>query len=863
MIPAGPLLAELDQAPTGDPGPGRIGTGPDPLPAGAGPRLDRLARALARATSAAGTPLSVDPRTELQARTAHTGGRARGPVSAGGASRLLAAADGWVAVSLSRPEDRASVPAWLTLMGQSPPPRSPSPWAGVAGAVRRAPAAEAARAGQLLGLAVAVLDEVAVPSHPLRAEAVGPTARPGTLRGATVVDLSSLWAGPLCGRLLARAGATVLKVESTARPDGTRRGPAGFFAYLNQGKRSVVLDLGRAGGRAQLRDLLATADVVVESSRPRVWDHWGIDPAEVVSGGGVRAWLSITGYGRRGPEANRVAFGDDAAVAGGLVARDGGRPGFVADAAADPLSGVLGAAAVAAALGSDRRWLLDVALARTAAWVAGPERSAAPPRPRPRRRGPRSGGPRTLIRRARLTGRPADVVLEAGVVRHVRFHPGDRPPAPAGADLVVEADGGTLLPGLHDHHLHLLSLAASLRSLDLGEPGPAEPLSRLARAPGGSGWLRVVGYHESMGPLDRSRLDVLVPDRPVRVQHRSGSLWILNSAAADRVGLDTLGAVGVERDAAGRPTGRLFGLDDWLRERRDEDPPDLAAAAALLHRRGVTGVTDLTPVDRAERLDPLVAAARAGLALRLTAATGPELAGVPLDLGPVALGPVKVYLADHALPPLPAVLDAFGAARAAGRPVAVHAVSRDALALALAAWRTVGPAPGDRLEHGALVPRPAALDLGRLGVTVVTQPHFVVERGDRYLDDVDPADLPTLYPFASLLAAGVAVGVGTDAPFGTPDPWRAVRAAARRRTAGGRVLGAAERVPAPVALRSFLAGPQRPGGPSRRLGAGVPADLCLLEPRPLGGPPGRDGVRATWVAGRLVFGPGAGTPGHG
>jgi crotonobetainyl-CoA:carnitine CoA-transferase CaiB-like acyl-CoA transferase len=92
---------------------------------------------------------------------------------------------------------------------------------------------------------------------------------------------------------------------------------------------------------------------------------------------GPRVWASITGYGRDAPMADWVAFGDDAAVAGGLVARDGddgdagsGRPCFMADAVADPLSGMVAAAAVQDALSSGGRWLLDVALAEVASFVS-------------------------------------------------------------------------------------------------------------------------------------------------------------------------------------------------------------------------------------------------------------------------------------------------------------------------------------------------------------------------------------------------------------------------------------------------------------------------------------------------------------
>src|SRR5690606_8927807 len=106
----------------------------------------------------------------------------------------------------------------------------------------------------------------------------------------------------------------------------------------------------------------------------------------------------------------------------------------------------------------------------------------------------------------------------------------------------------------------------------------------------------------------------------------------------------------------------------------------------------------------------------------------------------------------------------------AGRATAAHCVTLPQLVLWLAALDQAGPAPGDRVEHGAVVPDDLLDDLGRLGVTVVTQPGFVAVRGDQYLDRVEPADRPWLYRVAGLLAAGVPVLFGSDSPYGPADP---------------------------------------------------------------------------------------------
>ena len=141
-----------------------------------------------------------------------------------------------------------------------------------------------------------------------------------------------------------------------------------FFERLNAGKEGVVVDFVHEA--PHLHDLISRADVVVEASRPRALAQVGISAEDVLSkGGGPRVWISITGYGRADP---RVAFGDDAAVGGGLVVYDGSGPCFCADAVADPLTGLAAADACLAALAVDERVLIDVPLARVAAAFAGP-----------------------------------------------------------------------------------------------------------------------------------------------------------------------------------------------------------------------------------------------------------------------------------------------------------------------------------------------------------------------------------------------------------------------------------------------------------------------------------------------------------
>jgi predicted amidohydrolase YtcJ len=437
-----------------------------------------------------------------------------------------------------------------------------------------------------------------------------------------------------------------------------------------------------------------------------------------------------------------------------------------------------------------------------------------------------------------------DVRLAAGLIAECA--PGLRPEP--GED-VMEAAGGVLLPGLHDHHVHLRALAAAAGSVSVGPPRTrtaAELAARLRAAdadlPPGA-WLRAVGYHESVaGALDRHALDRLVPRRPVRVQHRTGALWVVNSLAATRLGLDECDLGGVERDDAGRPTGRLWRMDRWLTGRVPGVTADLGAVSAKAGSFGITGFTDATPASTERDLAFL---ADAPIAQRLYCMAPP---GVHPPSATITTGPVKVMLDDATLPTLDDLAGRIRGAHAGGRPAAVHCVTRVQLVLTLAALDLAGRLPGDRIEHGAVVGADSVPDLR--GLTVVTQPHFVAERGEQYAADVPPDDLPDLWRLRSLIDAGVDVAAGSDAPFGGEDPWQVMRAAVRRPG----LLSPDEAVSPAWALALFLGEPAAPG--ARRLVApGRPADLALLRAGPLEVLHGlaSDLVAATFIGGEVAY----------
>lgn len=445
-----------------------------------------------------------------------------------------------------------------------------------------------------------------------------------------------------------------------------------------------------------------------------------------------------------------------------------------------------------------------------------------------------------------LDGRLSSVCIADGLVVGID----DNIPVRA-VDRVLDGRGGRILPGLADHHLHLFATAAQADSVDVSScpPGDLDALRARIAERADADRVRAVGLDDGGSDiLHRLDLDAICPTKPLRIQYRTGGLWVLNSAALDSLPQEIKGAAEFERDSAGNLTGRVWRGDALLRDDRVSSPPNLAFIGRLLARWGVTSITDASVTNDQAQARQLGKAARV-LPQRVTL-MGRE--AISSENAAWRVGPRKILLDESSLPDFDATIAAVKNAHREDRRVAFHCVTVTELLFALAVLRHAGVADGDRIEHGTLIPDDAMVELAEMELTVVAQPGFLLNRGDRYHSTLTSAEKKLLLRLQSLRRAGVGLAGGSDAPYGPLNPWLAMMAAVDRRTQSGVPLNIDEALSAEQALALYLGAPSNPGGGTRQITVNSVADLVVLKP---GARPGIDDdpVALTVIGGNVVY----------
>ncbi|MFF3330742.1 CaiB/BaiF CoA transferase family protein [Streptomyces sp. NPDC002888] len=209
---------------------------------------------------------------------------------------------------------------------------------------------------------------------------------PCPLTGLRVLDLATLFAGPLAATLLGDFGAEVIKVEHPTKPDPSRgHGPSKdgiglWWKVLGRNKRTTTLDLSKPGGRATLLRLAATADVVIENFRPGTLEKWDLGWEELSAANPRLILTRVTGFGQFGPYAHRPGFGTLAEAMSGFAAITGepdAPPVLPPFGLADSIAGLATAYAVLTALAARDRTgegqVVDMALIEPILTVLGPQ----------------------------------------------------------------------------------------------------------------------------------------------------------------------------------------------------------------------------------------------------------------------------------------------------------------------------------------------------------------------------------------------------------------------------------------------------------------------------------------------------------
>lgn len=403
---------------------------------------------------------------------------------------------------------------------------------------------------------------------------------------------------------------------------------------------------------------------------------------------------------------------------------------------------------------------------------------------------------------------------------------------------VIRAPAGSVVvPGFVDPHLHLRAMAAARCSVDLSALADGAAVRRgLAAAPG-DGWLRAVGWDDSLGhgPLTRADLDAACGHRPVVVHHATGYRLVLNTSALRALGTDP----------APDDDGELPSDHPALAGVPRLGPTELAAALRAIGEdltgSGVVAVEDATAFNGPADLDALTGA---GLTVGVRAMVGIH------DAGTAPPGTRVKVIVDEATSTAE-LSETISGAHRRGQPVALHVVDVGPLQVALDALAGAPPPPPgqpDRLEHVSLCLPEQVGAIARAGAVVVTQPAFLVHRSAKYRSSLSGVEQRWLYRVGSLLAAGVDVAASSDAPVVPARPLESVQAMVERDDPAERVdvVTALDLVTRRAAVASGAGG-------SGVLDPGHRADFTVLGADPTAVVPSALAdipVLATWVDGR-------------
>jgi hypothetical protein len=486
----------------------------------------------------------------------------------------------------------------------------------------------------------------------------------------------------------------------------------------------------------------------------------------------------------------------------------------------------------------------------------------------------------------------------------------------------ADMQGLTIVPGFNDCHMHILPYGLDLARADLSPAAGVTSVSELIVAlqrwreqNPQSEWALGNRYDQNTFPgaahPTRWELDAAFPDHPVYLIQTSKHGATANSAALRRAGVtrETPDPPGGEivRDADGEPTGVLLESAMGLVAKAVPAPTDFEKIAAIhranatLLRSGITSASDLNTKPSEITLYRQAVAEGAPIRMSLYPHAPDfgapdriperdlferqEFDGIASKMGGLRLGPIKLF-SDGALTVRTAALrqpyvDGSGlgmllhapeelkeyitTAHSRGWQVAVHAIGDRAIELVLDCYEAAESlAPGTtasrrhRIEHAMLLDDGLIARFARQKVIPVIQPEFLARLGDAYVLGLGLERASKINPTASLQRAGIGVPFSSDCPIVPGAPLDGIRAAARRISRTGRLLGAEERISPLDGLRNYTYHAACSTFDEKNTGTlepGKRADLTILSDDPIT-ESGLDSAQviSVMIGGRIVYG---------
>lgn len=486
-----------------------------------------------------------------------------------------------------------------------------------------------------------------------------------------------------------------------------------------------------------------------------------------------------------------------------------------------------------------------------------------------------------------IFGHPeSDSVAVSGGIIVAHGHYRDLKPLVGPRTHLIPLAGRTVSPGFIDCHLHFMEGASVAAGLSVLRCRTIEELLAdlrvgTGKSPPGN-WLRAFGCDEALirdrrGPT-RAELDLAVPKNPLRLRHQTLHGSWLNSRAIAQLGLERDDfkpppGVFIARDATGRLTGFVAGMEEWISNGMPRvTAAELEARARFFSRElasaGITAFTDATArngVDEISTLARLVA--NGSICQRTSVMIGAANLGALPAIGQIAasrgIGIPAAKFIDAVHWEMPHLVRTVADAMTAGIDCAFHATEVEELETALHAIESARDRVPQkaldrvvaRIEHGGLIPPDYPERIAGLGAWIVTNPGFVYYRGAKYAGE--PGLIHFLYRAKSLAAAGVNLAAGTDAPVTPARPLAAIAAAIARVSVEGYELALTEGLAPAESLALFTSAAARLSRlAAGEISVGCLADLIVLPTDPLKLSPAELlnlAVDLTIIGGRVVY----------